>query len=144
MVPGCGEVAKPAPTVAASLTANQPSGGESKQRPTGILGQRDLVKVRLEMKQIGEVILAEFLVRGKGPARVEDLKEHMRDAIKYYQALEAGTYKLVPNAPLNGNSVLLYEGGSDREGNRVVVYGDGRVEGMTAEEFAKFEASMTK
>lgn len=104
-------------------------------RTGSILSKRDELAARGQLDQIGKAILIAYLERGRGPAKVEELKDHMRDMPKHYEALRNGTYVLVPNARLASDSIMLYEKNAETTGMRLVVTGNGGVQRMSQEEF---------
>jgi hypothetical protein len=104
-------------------------------RTGGILSKRDEMAARNQLDQIGKTILIAYLPRGRGPAKLEELKDQMRDMPKHYEAIRNGTYVLVPNARLASDSIMLYEKNPETTGMRLVVTGNGGVQRMGQEEF---------
>jgi hypothetical protein len=93
-----------------------------------------------ELKQVG-LIYQQFLLDGKGPAKLEDLNLK-RDAPKLHEAIEEKRLILYWNANLNNapagtsNTVLGYSAEVPTKGGPVLML-DGTTRMMTADEFAK-------
>jgi hypothetical protein len=104
-------------------------------RGKGVMDVRSREPVRNDLRQMGLAIIADYAGTGKGPAKVEDLQESLKEVPKGYQALKNGQLVLVPNAALTSNSILIYERDTETDGTRLVLKGDGSVAMMRAAEF---------
>jgi hypothetical protein len=136
----------PQTSAAASANTNanpQASGAVSpntKVNPAGpfpIVGQTVTMQ---DLKELG-LIYQQFLLDGKGPAKLEDLNLK-RDAPKLHQAIEEKRLILYWNVSLNNapegtsNTVLGYSAEVPTKGGPVLML-DGTTRKMTADEFAK-------
>jgi hypothetical protein len=135
------------PQMSGAASAN-PSGNpqtsgvtpNTKVNPAGPLPIVGQTVTMLELKDLG-LIYQQFLVDGKGPAKLEDLNlKH--DAPKLHQAIEEKRLILFWNVSLNNapagtsNTVLGYSAEVPTKGGAVLML-DGTVRKMTADEFAK-------
>jgi hypothetical protein len=141
---GCMSGSPQTSSAASGNTSGSPQapGGptNTKVNPAGpfpIVGQTVSME---ELKQIG-LIYQQFLLDGKGPAKLEDLNLK-RDAPKLHEAIEEKRLILYWNVSLNNapegtsNTVLGYSAEVPTKGGPVLML-DGTVKKMTADEFAK-------
>jgi hypothetical protein len=84
------------------------------------------------MKQIGLFFNTYVTEMGRPPATVEEFKEYIkRDGRNEYTAIDKGQIIFVPNVPASSKRILAYEKDKyEKWNNRVVLFGDGRVETM--------------
>ncbi len=73
---------------------------------------------------------------GRSPAKLEDFLAYIkRDEHQEAKALEDGLLTLKMNAPLSSSVVLGYETDPYTDGTRLVLFGDGHIQMMGAQEF---------
>jgi Protein of unknown function (DUF1559) len=120
-----------------------PPGGEVKPPPPPAAGDAaERLKKMNDLKQIGLAYHNFFAATTKAPAKVEDLEPYYEKNPKITAALKDGTYVFFYNVKLtdmvNGssNTILGYEKDAPTKGG-AVLFGDGSVKPLTADEFAK-------
>jgi hypothetical protein len=73
---------------------------------------------------------------GRSPAKLEDFLAYIkRDGQRETKALQDGLLTLQMNVPLSSNVVLAYETDPYTDGTRLVMFGDGHIQMMGAQEF---------
>jgi hypothetical protein len=115
---------------------------EAPKPPAPAAGAADREKKTNDLRQIGLAYHNCLETNKKPPAKVEDLEPFYEKNAKITAALKDGTYVFYYNVKLtdmtNGtsNTILGYEKDAPTKGG-VVLFGDGSVKPLTADEFAK-------
>lgn len=128
------QVANQAPATAAPAS-QQPGHDPQAQH---ILRGREKRIVENDFKQLGLQIQQYASEFGKAPSNKTELGNYIkRDMPSAYRAIMKGDYVVVPNARLGANTVMVYEKDIDINGNQVVLFGDGSVQTLQAQDLQK-------
>jgi prepilin-type processing-associated H-X9-DG protein len=116
-----------------------------KKAPVGGLGRtKEVTEIQNSLRQLGIAYKQFEVVENRGPKDQRELGPYYQNINPINEALKNKWITFIWRVPRqalaeNGdsNTVLAYETDADRQGIRMVLFGDGHVEGMNEEDFKK-------
>jgi hypothetical protein len=114
----------------------QPAAQAVRKEPVGHIKRgMDLRKIENDLTEIGLFHQHYWSENGKAPASLKDFEDYIRkDSPQICRAFEEEIFVYVPNVSMKPDMVLAYEKEVDLNGRQRVVFGDGHVEPMQAQE----------
>jgi hypothetical protein len=140
-VPGCRKKSTaPEPAEAPGPNPLTPVAGQPAQ--SDVRRGAEIQVNRNDLRQIALSYANYEIENNRPPAKLEDFVAYLRSdrnfPAKMIEPLEKGYIVLVPNVKPTSNQVVAYEKHVfERHNNRLVAYGDGRVEMMNDNDFQK-------
>jgi hypothetical protein len=100
----------------------------------GVRGAGFKTDARAQLEQLALTYFQVGIERNQGPT-VQEFLPHIRTYGKIAESVNEGYFVIVPNARLSSDVVIAYEAKADREGKRLVAFGDKHTEFMFENQF---------